>query len=388
MHQHLWTKMAIGVITIIFLLFAGFIGLVFTWLAGLLFYMPVVVIVTLGMIVFLILGLFKLVKPSTLRKWIIAFVALCIAVIGSYEIYKGYHNSIPTLTEQDVDLYDYQPFREGTKAVTLDDPATLQIKRELPVLDGATALYPLYAAFVQATYPEKEYDIYDSEVMCNQTTGAYKNLINGEVDIIFAAGPSEAQLRQAEERGVELKLTPIGREAFVFFVNKHNPVKGLTIEEIQPIYSGEITNWKEAGGNDEPIRAFQRPPDSGSQTALEKLMGDIPLMEPPTENVVAGMGSIIENTADYRNYRNALGYSFRYFATEMVNNGDIRFLEIEGVYPDKETIRSGEYPLAAEFYAITAGSDNPHVEALIDWILSEQGQYFVEKTGYVPVHNH
>ena len=115
----------------------------------------------------------------------------------------------------------------------------------MPVIDGATALYPIYAAFAQAVYPEKDYDPYGSEVMSNRTGAAYANLINGKADIIFASGPSKAQIEQAESVGKELKLTPIGKEAFVFFVNSRNPVENLTEDEIKAIYSGEITNWKE-----------------------------------------------------------------------------------------------------------------------------------------------
>ena len=74
-----------------------------------------------------------------------------------------------------------------------------------------------------------------------------------------------------------------------------------------------------------------------------------------------------------------------FFATEMVNNGNIRLLEVNGVMPEKRTIVNKEYPFAAEFYAVTAGSKNPNVPRLIEWILSGQGQSLVEKTGYTPV---
>ena len=136
-------------------------------------------------------------------------------------------------------------------------------------LDGATALYPVYAAFVQAVYPEvwpesgieieySPYDIQGSTVLCTGTIEAYERLITGQTDMIFAAAPSQDQLDRAAEQGVELRLTPIGKEAFVFFVNSRNPVTDLTVEEIQGIYSGEITNWSEVGGRRESIRPFQR----------------------------------------------------------------------------------------------------------------------------------
>ncbi|MNN73295.1 Phosphate-binding protein PstS 2 precursor [compost metagenome] len=110
-------------------------------------------------------------------------------------------------------------------------------------------------------------------------------------------------------------------------------------------------------------------------------------MSPSEKDFVSGMGAIIEQTADYRNYKNAIGYSFLFFATEMVQNGNIRLLEVDGVEPTRSTISSGEYPLAAEFYAVTRDKDhqNPNVAKLIEWILSPQGQELVEKTGYTPL---
>jgi phosphate transport system substrate-binding protein len=95
------------------------------------------------------------------------------------------------------------------------------------------------------------------------------------------------------------------------------------------------------------------------------------------------MGGIIEKTSSYRNYKNAIGYSFLFFATEMIENGKISLLKVDGINPEKSTIKSKEYPLAAEFYAVTTGSENPNVEPFIEWIQSQQGQYLVEKTGYI-----
>ena len=281
-----------------------------------------------------------------------------------------------------MNLQQYSPFASGTKAMKLDEPATLKLESDLPIIDGATA-YPMYAGFAQAVYPEKEYNLYNSEVMSNMTNVAYEKLIDGEVDIIFVAGPSSTQLASAERAGKELTLTPIGKEAFVFFVNAKNPVKTLTMNEIKGIYSGEITNWKEVGGKKKAIRAFQRPQDSGSQTALQNLMGDVSIMDPPVENVIDLMGGIIDEVSDYTNYNNALGFTFRYYSTEMVTNDKIRLLQIEGIEPSSETIQSEDYPLTADIYAVTAGSDNLHIEKFIDWILSDQGQAIIEKTGYV-----
>jgi phosphate transport system substrate-binding protein len=199
------------------------------------------------------------------------------------------------------------------------------------------------------------------------------------------AHPSEEQMKSAESLGLNLTLTPIGREAFVFFVHSKHPVKELTIKQIQGIYAGEITNWNEVGGENEKIRAFQRPEGSGSQSALIKVMNGIPLMDPPSEDIVSAMGGIIKETTNYSNRTNAIGYSFRHFSQEMVHNGKIKNIAVDGILPTKEAIKNETYPIVAEFYAITAGSENPHIEEFIKWMQSEQGQKIVELTGYVPL---
>ncbi|MFC0469640.1 PstS family phosphate ABC transporter substrate-binding protein [Halalkalibacter kiskunsagensis] len=381
-------KMIICTVVALCLGFFGFFAAAFSLLMGeFQFYTPLIIVTTIALFVFFIMKIFTLAKPRTLKISSLSFLALCVIATVIYEIRESYINNIATVSDQDFNLYGYQPFHEDSSVVALVEPSNLQLESELPILDGATALYPVYSAFARASYPEKEYDVHQSEVMSSQTGEAYRKLIDGVVDIIFAAGPSARQLQMAEEKGVELELTPIGREAFVFFVNEKNPVKGLTVEQIQAIYSGDITNWREVGGNNEAILAFQRPADSGSQTALEKLMGEEPLVEPPTENIASGMGGIIEEVSSYRNYKNAIGFTFRFFSTEMVQNGEVRYLEINGVYPNKETIRNDEYPITSEFYAITAGSDNPNIDVFLQWILSEQGQWLVEETGYVPINN-
>ena len=306
-------------------------------------------------------------------------------VVGGKLAYDTYHANMDRVNAE-VDLEQYEPNTPGTKAVSLEQKASLQLPKDnLLRLDGATALYPLYSAFVQATYPKKVYKVYDPTVRSTKTNQAYKNLIDGTADIIFVAGPSDAQLKHAKNKGVTLNMTPIGREAFVFFVHANNSIEGLTSDQIRSIYSGKVVNWKEVGGKNDKIRAFQRPADSGSQTAFEKFMGDQELMEAPSQDVVSGMGGVINEVSEYKNYKNAIGYTFRFFSTEMVKNENIRLLKVDGIYPDKESIRSESYPITAEFYAITAGTTNPHAQAFIDWILSAEGQELVEKTGYVPI---
>jgi len=318
-------------------------------------------------------------KKKTTSALALIFVASLI-----YPMYHLYLDSIPTVSAE-VDIYHYMPFEEDSQVKSLSEEATLTFTRELPRLDGATALYPLYAAAAEMIYPENYYDPYSSEVMVNTTPDAYSNLFEGRVDAIFVAGPSEGQLKTAEAKGLELTMTPIGKEAFVFFVHANNPVTEVTFKDIQGIYSGEVTQWSELGGEDEEIRAFQRPEDSGSQTTLLKIMGDVPVMEAPVENIETGMGGIIEEVSEYRNHKNAIGYTFRFYGQEMVRNNQINYLSIDGVEPTRETIRDGSYPLTSEFFIITTQNSSEETRQLVEWFASEQGQRLVEHAGYVPV---
>ena len=306
-------------------------------------------------------------------------------------------DSKPSPVNDSLILYDYRPFMINTRAVKLRENSTLKITDNLPIIDGATALYPLYAAFVQAVYPKGEYRadkkrdpddytrITPPIVDGGSTSEAYKNLIDGTADMIFCARPSVDQIEKARKEGIAFNLTPIGKEAFVFFVNKRNPVSNLTTEQIKGIYSGRITNWTELGGKNESIRVYQRSKNSGSQTILEWIMGDKKIIEPIKENVQVPMIGIVNHVADYRNYNDAIGYSFLFYTTRMVQNNKIKLLSINDIAPSTETIQDGTYPYADYFYVITTNTKNENVKKFIEWILSDQGQYLVKKTGYVPI---
>jgi phosphate transport system substrate-binding protein len=278
---------------------------------------------------------------------------------------------------------DYYPFK-GPKTASLDETLSLRFKNDLPRLDGATAAYPVYAAVVQALYPPADYR--NSKIIRLSTTPlAYEALVEGRADIIFCYAPSAEQEDLAAAQGLEYRLTPVCVDAFVFFVNKNNPVRNLTAAQIRGIYSGRITNWKELGGDDEEIVPYQRDPGSGSQTAFLKIMDGEELMTPPMSRVILGMGGMISRVADYENNAGALGYSFRFFTQEMERNEEIALVSIDGVEPSVSNIQNRRYPFSETLYAVTAGTESPHVRELLDWIVSDQGQRLVAKTGYVPV---
>ncbi len=266
---------------------------------------------------------------------------------------------------------DYLPFRDDSLIVK--ESSSLRIEGDLPVLDGATALLPVYSAFANALYPPDScgWDgssfTAGSTVQYTNTTGAWKAIADGTADIIFVAAPSREQAAYAEERGMQLEMIPIGREAFVFLVNADNPVDGLTQDQVKGIYAGRYRNWKERGGADRPINPLTRKTGSGSQSALLRFLGD--------EKVKKSFTGITGGS---------IGFSFRFYVEGIVENSRVKMLSLDGVYPSAESIRSGSYPLTSSFYAVCRADDpNPNVRKVIDWILSPEGQDIIERSGYV-----
>jgi len=280
------------------------------------------------------------------------------------------------MQDKSIVLEDFLPFDENSKIVRLraDDEYLFKEGETMPVLDGATALYPVYSAFFNAMYPKSSchFDgkdfLEDSFLQKRNTGGAFKAIVNGSADIIFCARPSKKQLEYAGQNGVELVLVPIGFEAFVFLVNDSNPVESLTVEQVRGIYSGKIKNWSELGGDNSPVSAITRPEGSGSQTAMLSFMKGLTIK--PANSIYAGR---------------TLGYSFRYYVDGIVASENIKLLALNGVYPSKENIRNHTYPVVSNFYAIYRKSDSSRqdIQKLISFALSPSGQRIVEESSYV-----
>ncbi|MBQ5661462.1 MAG: substrate-binding domain-containing protein, partial [Clostridia bacterium] len=265
-------------------------------------------------------------------------------------------------------------------------PSSLHLEGDLPVLDGAAALLPVYAAVIDQVYPAgcvtfeggafSDDNFYgenfaeDSAMQYKNTVRGYRAIVDGETDILFCAAPSEEQKQYAEDMGVELVYVPIGLEGFVFFVNENNPVDDLTVEQIRGIYAGDYKNWREVGGADRVINPVTRLQGSGSQTAFERFMGDREI----------GRKSLLSITGA------SIGFSFRYYMDGIVGNEKVKMLSLNGVYPSAENIQNRTYPIVAQFYAIyRADNQNENIPRLIEWLLSEEGQALIEASGYVRI---
>ncbi len=283
-----------------------------------------------------------------------------------------------------IDVKKYLPHNPESDLARID--SSLKLTENLPVLDGAAALVPVYASFVDAVYPEgsvtyeggsfSDDNFYgenfaeDSKMQYKNTVRGYQAIVDGDTDILFCAAPSEEQKKYAEDKNVELVYVPIGLEAFVFFVNENNPVDSLTAEQVRGIYSGEYTNWSQVGGVNRAINPVSRLEGSGSQSAMNSFMGEC---EIAPKSPLAVMGA-------------SIGFSFRYYMDGIVDNQGVKMISLNGVYPSAENIQNGSYPIIAQFYAIyRADNTNENIPVLIDWILSDEGQTLIEDSGYVRI---
>lgn len=285
---------------------------------------------------------------------------------------------------QMIDVGSYLPHEDGSKLPKME--SSLKLTDHLPVLDGAAALVPVYAAVIENVYPVgcvtyeggrfSDDNYYgenfaaDSAMQYKNTVRGYQAIVDETTDILFCAGPSAEQTRYAEEKGVELVYVPVGLEAFVFFVNEQNPVDNLTVEQIRKIYACDYTNWSEVGGPNRIINPVTRLEGSGSQTAFESVMG----------------GQKIGKKSPLAITGASIGFSFRYYMDGIVGNDTVKMISLNGVYPSAENIQNRTYPIVTQFYAIyRKDNDNPNIPILIEWLLSDEGQRLIEETGYVRI---
>lgn len=273
----------------------------------------------------------------------------------------------------------------GGCTVTRPSPRPSFTLETYPRIYGSTVAIPL-EEMLMATLTDQSIETIRPYIPASKTHEAYLNLINRTADLIIVTSPSKAELDAATAARIKLEITPITSEAFVFLVNKDNPVDSLTIEQIQKIYTGEITNWKQVGGNDVAIRAMQRPVNSGSQTGFyDLIMIGLKIMTPPSNWVSAEMGELIDAVAAYDNQPDAIGYSYYYYVTDMKNNPDIKLLKINGIEPNPTTIANSTYPIHTNYYAVLRQEEPAISDArtILHYLLSDEGQDLIEAAGYV-----
>ena len=315
-------------------------------------------------------------KPKSNAGTIICIIIICALLIGIGVFVYLNSQKVSNTTSN-----------EENKVEETISTEPIFTKENYPKIDASLAIHPLVDSIAADFLGVDEEDL-DYTYTKTRSSDVYKNLVDGNADVIFAAEPSDLDYEYAKSKGVELDVIPATRSAFVFIVNTANKVDNLALEDIVKIYKGEITNWKEVGGDDEEIIPYQRPNGSGSQTAMISLvMKDANFMTAPKMKIEAEMGGLIDAVAEYDNAKASIGYSYFYYVNTMYKRDTIKMLGVNGVVPSIETIKDGSYPVFTNGYIVTLkqnGEDSP-ARKWINAVMSNRGSKIIENAGYVPI---
>ena len=211
-----------------------------------------------------------------------------------------------------------------------------------------------------------------------ETGHGIQALIDGSADICAASRPLRAnEIHLLAQRYKKLGiLFLVAKDALSVYVNPRNNVKDLSSEQLKGIFTGEISNWKEVGGNDADIRVIVRSPNSGTYLYFKEhiLDGldytDAAIASPTTNEVV--------QRVEYDPH--AIGYG------GIAYGPDITHCRIDGVLPIEANVRNDTYPIIRYLYLYTIDTPQGVIKDFIDWVLND-GQDVVKKVGYIPLWN-
>jgi phosphate transport system substrate-binding protein len=183
-------------------------------------------------------------------------------------------------------------------------------------------------------------------------------------------GTSSRKLREGEEEG--LNVIEIARDGIAVIVHPSNKVDSLSTEQIRAIYSHDITNWKDAGGNDAPIAFVTREEGSGTRGAFtEIIMKKVKIDR--LGLVQDSNGSVREVVATTPN---AIGYISLALLTDKV-----KAIAVDGIKPDNDTLAAGTYPVIRPFLFLVKGQPLGPVREFIDFVLGHEGQKVLQNEG-------
>lgn len=255
----------------------------------------------------------------------------------------------------------------ASEASSAEASATEELSGTLS-MNGSTSMEKVIKA-VNGAFMEKNKGVTVNLNLTGSGTGI-QEASEGKCDI----GNSSRKLK--DEEAEKLDATVVGLDGIALVVNPANKLEDITLQDLAKVYSGEITNWKELGGDDKAIVVIGREDGSGTRDGFESIvMGD---KEPKYAQELESTGSVINAVATTDG---AIGYASLANVDETV-----KALKVGGIEATEENVKSGAYEVQRPFICATLkGSDNKLVKAYLDFILSEEGQALVLAQGAVPV---
>lgn len=180
-----------------------------------------------------------------------------------------------------------------------------------------------------------------------------------------------------EETAKGLKGTVLAYDGIAVIVHPSNPVSDLSVETIAKIYKGEITNWKELGGQDSEIVLIGREANSGTRDGFESITGTTNACKYRQE--LTATGDVITNVA---NNPSAIGY-----ASVASLKDSVKAVTVDGVYPNNDTILDGSYRIQRPFVLVTKENTplSEDAQKFFTFALSEEAKEIILQAGAVPV---
>lgn len=318
---------------------------------------------------------------------ILAVLALSMAALVSCGTNNDNDDAKPTMTIEDFPVLDCSTSTQPLSVILA--AKTLGLPYEWYNDLSYSQTWYCRIDYSKAAISQDERRLLENKMKCSTTHGSYTNLIDGNVNLIIASRDiSRDEKKYADEKGVSLIERPIGRDAFIFIVDKSNPVNSLTVSQIQDIYTGKTRNWKEVGGNDATINPYIRNANSGSQEKMETMvMKGLTMIDWP-EMITHGMaGPFLSLRFD----NNGIAFTPYFYYSIMARDEQawVKCIGVNGIEPDKNTISNNTYPYVSEIYvAVRSDIDKTSTAyKLFEYLTTTSGQNVVKESGYVPLDN-
>ena len=209
-------------------------------------------------------------------------------------------------------------------------------------------------------------------------------LLHGLVDVgMTSSDLSKRERDYAQSKGIEITQFPLALDAIAIVVNRTNPVVGLSLAQVQSVFTGKVRNWRELQGEDREIRLFGRSAGSGTATLFaERIVGEAPQAESvenlPTNEAIVAQVAAQPAAIGYTGLGALTGARDRIKAVSIRDDQ-----QPAAAAATPEAIRSGRYPLARTLSFVTAREASSTSRAFLDFCLGANGQALVQRAGYV-----
>ncbi len=243
---------------------------------------------------------------------------------------------------------------------------------------GSTTVLPIAQQWAQA-YMTMNPDV-NISVVGNGSGNGIKALLDGVADIADSSRwMSDTEIKSAISKGLFPFPVVVAYDAIAPVVNSDNPVRNLSLDQLQQIYSGKITNWSQVGGPEMPIIVVTRDNSSGTfEVWAEKVMRGA--LVKPGALTVASNAEVVRTVSENKKAIGYVGLAY------LQSSSNISEVSISGMRANVQAARSGKYPLARPLFMIMNGVPSNEIAKFISFGLSPEGQKIVAEVGFVPIY--